>query len=84
MFNLRQLVPFRCLKHAKGFQMFIRGLARYWLKIKAHGERTRECTLGYLTEVSEPGNTKIESIAKPVSFGLYDQVTKRTRWMPWR
>ena len=38
----------------------------------------------YMTAVCEDGNNEFGQIAKREGFGLYDQVTKRTRWMPWR
>lgn len=37
-----------------------------------------------MTGANEESNDEIEQIAKRGGFGLYDQVTKRTRWMPWR
>ena len=38
----------------------------------------------YVTVASEESNAEVGQIAKREGFGLYDQVTKRTRWMPWR
>ena len=38
----------------------------------------------YVTVASNRVNAEIGEIAKKEGFGLYDQVTKRTRWMPWR
>ena len=40
--------------------------------------------LGYVTAASEKSNAEFGKIAKREGFGLYDQVTKRARWMPWR
>ena len=58
---------------------------RYLVEFKAPAEHARECTsIVYMTEAGEDGNTEIGQMAKPGGFGLYDQVTKRTRWMPWR
>ena len=37
-----------------------------------------------MTGANEESNEEIEQIVKRGGFGLYDQVTKRTRWMPWR
>ena len=57
---------------------------RYLFEFKAPAEHARECTFGYMTAAGEDGNEEIGQIAKRGGFGLYDQVTKRTRWMPWR
>ena len=57
---------------------------RYFVEIKADFERDSESVLRYVTAASEKPNEEIGKIAKRGGFGLYDQVTKRTRWMPWR
>ena len=38
----------------------------------------------YVTVASERSNAESGKKAEPEGFGLYDQVTKRTRWMPWQ
>ncbi len=38
----------------------------------------------YVTERHECDNEESGKKAKRGGFGLYDQVTKRTWWMPWR
>ena len=37
-----------------------------------------------MTVANEQPNAELRKKAEPEGFGLYDQVTKRTRWMPWR
>ena len=38
----------------------------------------------YVTEQCDRDNEESGKKAERENFGLYDQVTKRTRWMPWR
>ena len=57
---------------------------RYFVEIKEDRERDSVSIRKYVIVSSEWSNAKIGKIAKKEGFGLYDQVTKRTRWMPWR
>ena len=57
---------------------------RYFFGIKAERERDNGSIRQYVTVASERSNAESGKIAKREGFGLYDQVTKRTRWMPWR
>ena len=53
-------------------------------RIKAERERDNGSIRKYVTVASERSNEESGKKAEPGGFGLYDQVTKRTRWMPWR
>ncbi len=59
-------------------------LARIFVRDCGALRANKETCFVYVTAVCEQSNKEIGQIAKPVSFRLYDQVTKRTRWMPWR
>ncbi len=53
-------------------------------RIKADDERVDGSMAKPCDQVSELSNAESGKKAEPEGFGLYDQVTKRTRWMPWR
>ena len=58
--------------------------AEIFSRIKAGRERDNGSIRKYVTVASERTNEESGKKAEPEGFGLYDQVTKRTRWMPWR
>ena len=53
-------------------------------RIKAESERDDGSIRKYVTVASKRSNAESGKKTKPGGFGLYDQVTKRTWWMPWR
>ncbi len=53
-------------------------------EIKAGRERDNGNIRKYATVASEQPNAESGKKAESGGFGLYDQVTKRTWWMPWR
>ena len=72
------------------FTLIQRGYGDTWVlqsqifEIKAERERDIGSVFLYVTVASERSNAEIGNMTKKEGFGLYDQVTKRTWWMPWR
>ena len=56
----------------------------FFCESKAEYEQVEGAWRCHVTRRAKFSNAELQKKAKPEGFGLYDQVTKRTRWMPWR